>query len=273
MLVQGVTAQYLNELSKKKLENGRIDKKGGLSSKTVTNILCVIKAAFRYGEKTFNIQNPTNAVIIPKNDKKEIEVLTEKEIMKMRKYFESKEDYFSVLFELAISTGMRIGEIAALTCGDIDTQKAVIKIYKNIQRIKKDEHSKSKGKTEVVISSPKTKNSIREIPLSAPLLKTLKDFISGRNKNEYLFSKDGKKAIDVRNIQKRFKKALEDCNIRNVKFHVLRHTFATKWVDKGLSVKILSEILGHSSINITLSLYVHPTMKEKRTAMNKFSIA
>ncbi|MBR1442449.1 MAG: tyrosine-type recombinase/integrase, partial [Firmicutes bacterium] len=64
-----------------------------------------------------------------------------------------------------------------------------------------------------------------------------------------------------------------DCNIRNVKFHVLRHTFATKWVDKGLSVKILSEILGHSSINITLSLYVHPTMKEKRTAMNKFSIA
>ena len=271
VLVQGVTPQYLNELSKRKLKNGRIDKKGGLSSKTVTNILCVIKAAFRYGEKTFNIQNPTNAVIIPKNDKKEIEVLTEKEITKIKKYFESKEDYFYVLFELAISTGMRIGEIAALSCGDIDTQRAIVKIYKNTQRIKKDDHNKTK--TEVVISSPKTQNSVREIPLSPSLLKILKDFISGRNKNEYLFSKDGKKAIDVRNIQKRFKKALKDCNIRNVKFHVLRHTFATKWVDKGLSVKILSEILGHSSINITLSLYVHPTMKEKRTAMNKFSIA
>ncbi|MBR1443700.1 MAG: site-specific integrase [Firmicutes bacterium] len=271
MLVQGITTQYLNEYVKKKLNSDKSGGKQGLSPRTVINILCVIKAAFRYGEKTYNIFNPTTAVIIPKIEKKEIDVLTDKEIRKLKKYLAEKNDYFTVLFELAISTGIRIGEISALTCRDIDIRRGILKISKSTQRIKKEE-SKS-VKTEVVISSPKTQNSIREIPLSPSLLKILKDFISGRDKDEFIFSKDGKKPIDVRNIQKRFKIALEACSIRNVKFHILRHTFATKWVDKGLSVKILSEILGHSSVNITLSLYVHPTMKEKKIAMNKFSVA
>ncbi|MBR1444797.1 MAG: site-specific integrase [Firmicutes bacterium] len=271
MPIQSITTQYLNDFVKKKLKSGRIDGKGGLSSKTVVNIICVIKAAFRYGERTHNIFNPTSAIISPRNEKKEIEVLTDKEIKKLKKYFETKKDYFGIAFELCISTGIRIGELCALTCGDIDVQKGILKICKNTQRIKKEIPESSK--TKVIISTPKTQNSIREIPLPPNLLKILKEYISGRNKEEFLFVSKRKKAIDVRNIQKRFSKALEICNIRKVKFHILRHTFATKWVNTGLSTKILSEILGHSSVSITLSLYVHPTMKEKRTAMNKFSIA
>ena len=72
-------------------------------------------------------------------------------------------------------------------------------------------------------------------------------------------------------MQNKFKKAIKDCGIENMNFHALRHTFATRCVELGFDIKSLSEILGHSSVNITLNRYVHPSMELKQQNMNKLS--
>jgi len=123
----------------------------------------------------------------------------------------------------------------------------------------------------VIIDIPKTQNSVRKIPLPSILLSKLQKFIIAHEKkhNDFLFSSDNEKPIDVRTVQKRFSSILYHCHIRKVKFHIIRHTFATKWVNANFDIKSLSEILGHSNVNITLSLYVHSSMETKRKQIDK----
>ncbi|MBR1442452.1 MAG: site-specific integrase, partial [Firmicutes bacterium] len=129
------------------------------------------------------------------------------------------------------------------------------------------------NRTEVVITSPKTKNSVRKIPIPERLIKDLKELTYGKKNTDPLFSKNGKKAIDVRSIQKKFVSVLNKCGIRKVKFHIIRHTFATKWANSNFDIKSLSEILGHSNVKITLSLYVHSSIETKRKHINELFAA
>ncbi|MBR1444795.1 MAG: site-specific integrase [Firmicutes bacterium] len=268
--VYKVTLEQLNVLVEEKMKSGRLDNKGGLSAKSVKNIVTVIKTVFRYAEKLYGMKNPAEFMIIPKTDKKEIEVLTENENETIKKYCSENNDYFSLVYELCISTGIRLGELCALQCSDIDFENEILTVRKTVQRVKNVD-SDSKSKTKVIIDTPKSKSSLRKIPLPKKLLDNLKRFIAVNEKNsdDYIFSMDNKNPIDVRTIQKKFNEVLKKCNIRKVKFHILRHTFATKWADSNFDVKSLSEILGHSSINITLSLYVHPSIEAKRKIMDE----
>lgn len=266
MPIYTITASFLNNFISEKIKKGRLDGKGGLASKTVLNIIGVLKSAFKYAEKIYGINNPTNFVTLPKQEKKDIEVLTDEEIHKIRSYCSENPDYFSMVYDLSISTGIRIGELCALKCGDIDFENGIMTIKKTVQRVKNNNSNKSK--TKVIIVSPKTKNSARKIPLPQKLLNKLKSFISVKNSDDFIFSSDNKKSLDVRTIQKKFASILKKCKIRKVKFHILRHTFATKWANSNFDIKGLSEILGHSSVNITLSLYVHPSIESKRKQIN-----
>lgn len=137
-----------------------------------------------------------------------------------------------------------------------------------MQRIKNENGQK---KTKVMIDIPKTQSSIRKIPLPSILLSKLQKFIVAHEKknDDFLFSSDNKKPIDVRTVQKRFSCVLYRCHIRKVKFHIIRHTFATRWVNANFDIKSLSEILGHSNVNITLSLYVHSCIEIKREQIEK----
>ncbi len=269
MPVYSITPTFLNQYIIEKVKNGRLDGKCGLSAKTVQNIISVLKSAFKYAEKTYGIYNPTNTIMIPKINKKEIEVLTEKEIQTIQTYCTRNKDYFSLIFDLCISTGIRVGEVCALQCNDIDFENGILKIQKTVQRIKNEDKS-AQQKTKIIIDSPKTKNSIRKIPLPKVLLCNLKNFIENSKKQDkdFIFSFDNKKPLDVRTVQKKFANILYQCHIRKVKFHILRHTFATKWVHSHFDMKSLSEILGHSSVNITLCLYVHSSIETKRKQIN-----
>ena len=123
-------------------------------------------------------------------------------------------------------------------------------------------------KTAIEIGEPKSQSSIRTIPIPENIISYLKE---AYKENSFLLSGQKYYFIEPRTMENRFKAILKKCGIKNVNFHALRHTFATRCIEVGFDVKTLSEILGHASVNITLNRYVHPTMKTKQENMNKLN--
>ncbi len=141
----------------------------------------------------------------------------------------------------------------------------VIRIQGNMQRVR--ETAEGEKKTKVAVLPPKTADSVRAIPIPPLLFPLLKE----HQKEENSFVISGKKNgwIDTRTLQYRFERILQKCGIAYFNFHMLRHAFATRCVSMGFDIKSLSEILGHSNVKITMSLYVHPTMQQKKQWMDK----
>ena len=162
-------------------------------------------------------------------------------------------------------TGIRIGELCALKWGNISFEEKTLKIDKTMQS------DNQKRKTEIVISEPKSSCSIRLIPLPDFVIKELIKFRD--NDNNYILSMDNKKFIEQRTMQNHFYKYISEAKIEKSNFHCLRHTFATRCVEKNFEIKSLSVILGHSSVKITLDKYVHVTMQMKRNNMSKVKLA
>lgn len=151
----------------------------------------------------------------------------------------------SVGILLGIFTGMRIGEICALQFKDIDFDEKIIHVNKTIQRIYNplDELEPSK----IVITPGKTKNSIREIPITDEILKILKTI---KINDDYYVLSNSKKAIEPRTYRKFYNKFMNEAGVQPIKFHALRHTFASINIENGVDVKTISDILGHSDISI-----------------------
>ncbi len=165
----------------------------------------------------------------------------------------------------ALHSGLRIGELCALTWEDIDLEKEILHIRNNVQRVR--DYDGQKNKTKLLISNPKTACSVRDIPIPPALSGLLKNY--RRQSTMPLVSGARGKWMDPRTLQYRFGRILEECGLGHFKFHMLRHAFATRCMEKGFDSKSLSEILGHSSIQITLNLYVHSTMQQKRRLMDR----
>jgi len=266
ILVKNITLDFLNEFIAYKLEYGRLDGKGGLSSKTVINIITILKSVFKYAENAYGFNNPTKFIFLPKTEDKKIQIISDDDNQKIKEYLKAHNDYFALVYDLCIQTGIRVGELCALKCEDIDLENHILKINKTIQRINNPKNSKFK--TIVIIDVPKSKSSNREIPIPDNLIEKMRKQILNKKKTDFVFSPDGVKSFDTRTIQKRFKTVLKNCHLKSLKFHVLRHTFATKWAQSNLDIKSLSEILGHKNINVTLSLYVHSSIDIKRKQIN-----
>lgn len=170
---------------------------------------------------------------------------------------------------VALHTGIRVGELSALQWKDIDLEEGSLYIRQTILRVRDESGQEDpKAVTRIVMQMPKSSDSSRVIPLPPGLLAVLRQH--KKEKTEYVVS--GVKAAwaEPRTIQYRFKNILKECGIEYFNFHLLRHTFATRCVSMGLDVKSLSEILGHSSIQLTLNLYVHSTIQQKRQLMQQY---
>lgn len=141
-------------------------------------------------------------------------------------------------------------------------------LNKTMQRLQCDNQ---KRKTEIVISEPKSSCSIRQISLPDFVIKELIKFRD--NDNNYILSTDNKKFIELCTTQNHFYKYISGAKIEKANFYCLRHTFATRCVEKDFGIKSLSVILGHSSVKITLDKYVHVTMQMKRNNMSKVKLA
>ena len=123
------------------------------------------------------------------------------------------------------------------------------------------------------MQTPKSEHSERAIPIPEVLLERLAVKVAQSREKAYLFGIDGRKALEPRTLQYRFQKFLKKMEIEAINFHALRHTFATRCVEKNIDIKTISEILGHGSVKITLDRYMHSSLEFKRRQINRLDEA
>lgn len=236
------------------------------SSKTVKDILLVFIAILKFCEKKYNKKFMLDLISYPKGEHKDVQILKEYETQLLEKYCLNQNDFRAIGIVICLNTGMRIGEICALTWNNIDLENGFFIIRESLQRV-----YKGKNNTIIHVNSPKSKKSIRKIPIS----KKLYDILFKLNKecsfkgNEYFLTGNSFKYVEPRNFQQLFKRYLNNCQIPEYNFHVLRHTFATNCIKVGMDIKSLSEILGHSNTSITLNLYIHSSYNIQKEFLEK----
>ncbi|MCU7613915.1 site-specific integrase [Chryseobacterium sp. GMJ5] len=239
----------------------------GLSQKSIKDVLIVLKMVMKFGAKykwiqytPFDIQYPTV------RENQSIEVLTRTHQKKVMNYIQEHFTFRNLGVYICLCSGMRIGEICALTWEDIDTDNGIINIRKTIQRIYIIEDGKRR--TELLLDTPKTKNSIREVPMSRDLLRMLKPFKKIVNPLFFVLTNDAK-PTEPRTYRSYYKNLMKQLEIPEIKFHGLRHSFATRCIESKCDYKTVSVLLGHSNISTTLNLYVHPNLEQKKKAIDQ----
>lgn len=240
----------------------------GLNEKTIKDILIVLKMILKYGVKNDMIDFHQIDIKFPTNhERKVVEVLTRDNQKKLMDHLYSNFTFKNMGIFLCLSTGLRIGELCALRWSDIDMEERVIKVRHTIQRVYITDEVDKKY-TKLIIDTPKTKESIRDIPLSSDLVKLLSPLKKVVN-NEYFILTNEVNPTEPRTYRNYYKKVLNYLGIPNLKFHGLRHSFATRCIEANGDYKTVSVILGHSNISTTLNLYVHPNKEQKKKCIDK----
>lgn len=239
----------------------------GLSPKTISDILSVLRRILRYAQDQSISVDVTVFNVKVRQTQKSLEILSLSEQVILQEYLENHPDPLNLGILLCMYTGIRIGELCALTWGKISFSNKTICICQTMQRIQK--RTLENTKTHIIIDTPKSKSANRTIPISGALLKILDSY--PLDKTGYFLSGSSSEAIEPRRVQYRFHKILEECGVDRKNFHVLRHTVATRCVEANIDIKTLSEILGHSSVNITMNRCVHPSLSLKRDSMEKLA--
>ena len=239
----------------------------GLSVKTVKDILIVLKMVMKFGVKNewmtyyeWDIKYPTTST------NKELEVLSVANHRKILNYIQSHFTFTGLGIYISLSTGLRIGEICALRWSDINVADGTITVSRTIERIYIIEGEKKH--TELIINTPKTKNSCREIPMSKELLAMIKPLKKVVNEDFYVLTND-ERPTEPRTYRNYYNGLMVKLNIPKLKYHGLRHSFATRCIEAGCDYKTVSVLLGHSNISTTLNLYVHPNMEQKKRCISK----
>lgn len=236
-----------------------------LSCKTIRDIVSVLKMILNYYESEYNVKLNYKKISVPKSEKNYIKVLSNKEKLKLEKYCLDRKDLKLFGIVLCLNTGLRVGEICALKWEDIDLEEKNLYVKKTLQRV----YDSVQKKTKINIDRPKTENSIRCIPISKKIYEILKPLKKEYKPNQFFLTGSSTKFIEPRNYQNTFKKVLKASKVKQNNFHILRHTFASNCIEVGMDIKSLSEILGHSSVEITLNRYVHSSRKSKKKYLEK----
>lgn len=241
----------------------------GLSKKTVHDIIAVLKSVGRFGAKrgmfdmpSWNIEYPTNttARILP--------VLSLHDHKKLLNAIAATPTPQNIGIMIALCCGLRIGEVCALQWKNVDMAGRIISVASTVGRI----YNCELMETEQYVSTPKTPNSNREIPISPLLFKALNMVKKQQTVEKYVVG-EGYKAKEPRTYREIFNRILKQLGIPTIVFQTSRHTFATRCIESGCDYKTVSVILGHSNVATTLNLYVHPNLDQKKrciSRMNKF---
>lgn len=242
-------------------------RKDRLSDRYIADIIILIKGIFKYSVKTYHIFNPMEGLVLPKRKNTEIQLLDSSEQSKLQEYISKNQNLGTLGTALSYSTGIRIGELCALQWKDIDFEKRILTVRKTIQRIQCKGGEK---RTKLIITDPKSDSSKRKIPIPDCIMSFLYQFKG--NPDDYLLS-GFEKPIEPRTMQYRFSRILKNAKLPSVHFHALRHIFASTCVKLGFDIKTLSEILGHSSVEVTLNRYVHSSFEQKKEYMKRLQFS
>lgn len=264
--IEKISSQLIEGIIHQQLLSGRLDGQGGLSPKTVTDMLTVIKESMRYAQDIGWAVKCNLQRITVKKREKEMRVLTPQEQKSLVRVLLSDTDLCKFGIMLSLYTGIRIGELCALRWENLCLSSSTLKVRRTLQRIQ-DRTIGAKTKTRVIITEPKSKCSIRDIPLPPFMIDLAQQFEAAPK--AYILSGDKSRYVEPRTMQNRFKRYIAEAEVADANFHATRHTFATRCVEVGFDIKTLSEILGHANVNITLNRYVHSSFELKCSNMSK----
>ena len=238
----------------------------GLARKTVRDMVAVLKSIVKYGNKhgifhfeEWEIEYPTDT----ENKLLPTLSLNHQRILMNHLIEQPTQQNIGVL--LALCTGMRIGEVCALQWEDVDFTQRIITVRHTVGRI----YNCELKTTERIHTSPKTKNSCREIPISKQLFQSLKT-VRKQSQSPYVVG-TSTQSKEPRSYRDYFSRLLKRLNISHLVFHGLRHTFATRCIESQCDYKTVSVILGHSNVATTLNLYVHPNLSQKKKCIDRMS--
>ncbi len=259
-----------------------------LSSQTAATILSIFKRLMAFASRESGLPVVDTSALSVRQSQKPLRVFTREEQRALSQYVMEYGTSTDVGILLALYTGLRIGEVCALQWKCISLETQSLRVEKTLQRVQSFREDSPARKittksslapsrkgarkhahTYVVITEPKSACSIRSIPLPRPVTEALRPLEAPPDC--FLLTGKPDRFVEPRTLENHFVHIMDVLGIRDATFHTLRHTFATRCIELGFDMKSLSEILGHSSVNITLNRYVHPSMEFKRENMDKVS--
>jgi len=271
-----LTTDRIEQFIQSRLEAG--NKQGrGMAEKSVKDLLLVLKDICRYAALC-DVDIPCRFELIRvRSNENEIQILDKQTQLRLERFL--MRDVYNLRktgILLSLCMGLRLGEICALRKGQILYKEGILQVRSTMQRIQNfnaevDWKGRENRKTRVIITSPKSACSVRDIPMPGFMIDRLQR-LKTSDDDVFVLTGTSRKFIEPRTYENVFKRYLMECNMEIVNFHALRHTFATRCIEKGFDVKTLSEILGHANVNITLNRYVHSSMEQKRKWMNEMTL-
>jgi len=276
--LKALRPEHLQKFYNEKHSSGRVDGNGGLSARTVRYIHVVLHAALEQAVKNQILtRNVSQATTLPRQKKKEMRVLTKEEQAKLLAVL--RKDEGGVVYILGLAAGMRRGELLGLMWKDIDFEQGIINVKRTLSRVKV---FGQKNKTELVFQTPKSAKAIRSIPIPESILGVLKTH-KGRQQQEkevagcayvdrdLVFCTKLGNPIEPGNFTRRFYRYITKAFIAHTNPHALRHSYATRLLEVNEHPKIVQELLGHSSISLTLDTYSHVMPERKKAAAKKLN--
>ena len=259
--LEKLTSLELQKFYKKLLTQGRVDRveaKGqpkGLSAKTVRNIHQILSSALKLAqEQRLILTNPAEGCALPRVEHQEMKTLT---TVQLASFFrEARESGVFELYYLELATGLRRGELLGLKWEDIDLERGDLRVRRQVSRIN----------GEVVEAPLKTKNAYRTLPLAEDTVSVLKEQRRKVGNSPWVFPSPNGGPISPDSVLHMLHRVLKRAGLPKVRFHDLRHTFATLALQNGVDVKTVSGMLGHFSAGFTLDTYAHITSAAQRQA-------
>lgn len=252
-----------------------------ITSSTILTINKVLKSCFAQAIKDgYLLKNFCTFVSLPKKCKKQAVVYLT--IEEQKRFIEACTGHrLECLFLFALGTGLRLGEVLALTWNDINFDSKTVSVNKSIRQ-ETIFNNKGEGTYTTIIQPPKTETSIRTVPIPTNIVYKLKQFKVNQNKeklfngelympSDLVFTTPIGTPINTSNLRKAYNRLLKKANINNIKFHALRHTYATRLFEQGIQIKTVQALLGHSNINTTMNIYTHVTSEVKNDAIEKIN--
>ena len=265
--LEKLTSLELQKFYKKLLTSGRIDRveskkqAKGLSPKTVRNIHQIIASAMKLAkEQRLIVADPTEGCALPKLEHREMKTLPVEQLTSFLR--EAKESGVFEMYYIELATGLRRGELLGLKWEDIDFKHANLRVKRQIARIN----------GEVVEAPLKTKNAYRMLPLAEDTIAVLKEQKKKAGGSPWVFPSPTGGPISPDSVLHMLHRVLKRAGLPRVRFHDLRHTFATLALQNGVDIKTVSGMLGHFSAGFTLDTYAHVTtaaQKEAAKAMER----